>query len=544
MSTSQKSSRWGSFLSQAVAGVEARLDNILAEDDGTKGSTTAAVAPNPSPAAPTPPARSATPSRSANDRLQERLARAVASKNAASSARQSLDAASPASSPRPSSDTPRVPPASIPQVASPRTSLTVEETAVHVPHTSVDSSGIVSTPATDEQSPAIPIIEPSSQFEAVEPRVEDTPESAPISEAPPTTDDAAALSLYKERITHLEETLEELKAQNQEEIHSYTERVDALQTKLQYIAREASENARNAARNAPAGSSEKKMAEKDDQIAQLMLEGQKLAATELTHRTIIKRLKAQVAGNEKEISEQKAWRQKAEKELADIRRRIDESNDREKANQETLGLLRQARREIDKLKVENETKDQSIADLKNQLQEESEIAKSLAARADDDQREAGQKRVKELEDAVATLEVEKSLAVDRAKIQVAEARERAERASERARAIELELKGEVQILESKLEALRIRAEEASSGAVGDAQVKLLRQIETLQTQYSVASENWQSMEASLAAKVANLEKERDEALRRESEMRRKAREVVSFSANYLRSHNRQELTHY
>ena len=28
------SARWGSFLSQAVAGVEARLDNILAEEDG------------------------------------------------------------------------------------------------------------------------------------------------------------------------------------------------------------------------------------------------------------------------------------------------------------------------------------------------------------------------------------------------------------------------------------------------------------------------------------------------------------------------------
>ncbi|KAJ8131476.1 hypothetical protein O1611_g2148 [Lasiodiplodia mahajangana] len=52
MSASQKSSRWGSFLSQAVAGVEARLDNILAEDDATKGSTTPAAVPNPSPAPP------------------------------------------------------------------------------------------------------------------------------------------------------------------------------------------------------------------------------------------------------------------------------------------------------------------------------------------------------------------------------------------------------------------------------------------------------------------------------------------------------------
>jgi chromosome segregation ATPase len=74
--------------------------------------------------------------------------------------------------------------------------------------------------------------------------------------------------------------------------------------------------------------------------------------------------------------------------------------------------------------------------------------------------------------------------------------------------------------------MRARAEEVSSGATGDAQAKLLRQIETLQTQYAVASENWQGIEASLIARATNLEKERDEATRRETEMRRKAREVT------------------
>ncbi|KAI8947123.1 hypothetical protein F4801DRAFT_25533 [Xylaria longipes] len=527
MSASQKSSRWGSFLSQAVAGVEARLDNILAEDDGSKASATPVVVPNTSPAPPTPPTRSATPSRSANDRLQERLARAVASRNAASSTRQSVEIASTASSPRPSSDTPRPAPTSITQAASPRPSLSAEEPVAPSPNAPINASDIASTPTADNQLPVIPSPRSSLQLESANPGINDKQEPIPDNRTQPTTDDTVDSSLYKERITLLEQTLEEVQVQHQEELHSHIERVDALQTKLQYLAREASEYARSAATNAPSGSSDKKIAEKDDQIAQLMLEGQKLASTEQKHRSIIKKLRTQLVANEKELNEQKVWRQKAEKELADLRRRIDESNDLEKATEETHELLSQSKREIDRLTVENEEKDRSIADLKSQLLEESEKAKSLAARADDYQREAGQKRVKELEDTVATLEVEKGLAADRAKLQVAEAREKAERASERARVMELELKGEVQVLESKLEALRARAEEASSGAVGDAQVKLLRQIETLQTQYSVASENWQGMEASLEARAANLEKERDEALRRESEMRRKAREAAS-----------------
>ena len=63
----QQSSRWGSFLSQAVAGVEARLDTILADADDVSGQQQ----PGPKPAsmpAQTPaqtPAPSSKPSPSA-----------------------------------------------------------------------------------------------------------------------------------------------------------------------------------------------------------------------------------------------------------------------------------------------------------------------------------------------------------------------------------------------------------------------------------------------------------------------------------------------
>lgn len=40
------SSRWGSFLQQAVAGVESRLDNILAEGEGDKATGTTTNTPN------------------------------------------------------------------------------------------------------------------------------------------------------------------------------------------------------------------------------------------------------------------------------------------------------------------------------------------------------------------------------------------------------------------------------------------------------------------------------------------------------------------
>jgi hypothetical protein len=103
--------------------------------------------------------------------------------------------------------------------------------------------------------------------------------------------------------------------------------------------------------------------------------------------------------------------------------------------------------------------------------------------------------------------------------------EKLDRAVERGRNVEEELKLELRAAEGKLEAMRVAAEEASAGSGGD--IKLIRHIETLQSQYASASENWQGIETSLLTKAANLEKERDEAQRRESEMRKKARDSVS-----------------
>ena len=89
------------------------------------------------------------------------------------------------------------------------------------------------------------------------------------------------------------------------------------------------------------------------------------------------------------------------------------------------------------------------------------------------------------------------------------------------------------ILESRLETYRSRAEEASAASTGDLQAKLLRQIETLQNQYAVASENWQGIEGSLLARISSLEKERDDLSKREADVRRKARETVSSLTNLL-----------
>lgn len=423
--------------------------------------------------------------------------------------RSSTDSAAPGLSTQPS---PKAP-------SSPRASQDNERNSVEV----VDES-VTDTSSAPPVSQGVLISEPSNGVTA------ETTESS----AGPQSPAGAVTELQEDRIKQLEKALEELAAQQQDETHNYVEQIDALQAKLQYLAREASDSARRAAQEAPAGSMEKKLAEKDQQIAGLMEEGKNLASTEQKLRTIIKSLRSKIGENEKEINNVKTSKSKVEQELEATRRKSRRTDDLEKYQEELHKRIGQSQKEIDALKSEGSNKDRTIADLKAQLQKSAEDKEALSKKVNEEALAKERKKVRDLEEQVSDLKVEKDLAVDRGKARENELQEKSERAGERARAVEVELKAEIQVMESKMESMRVMAEEVSSGAMGDSQAKLLRQVETLQTQYAIATENWQGIESTLLARISSLEKERDEAQHRESEMRKKAREAVSnIEINWL-----------
>lgn len=317
-------------------------------------------------------------------------------------------------------------------------------------------------------------------------------------------------------------------ADREDEIHGYIERIDALQAKLEYLAKESAESARKAATAAPSGSFEKKLAEKDEQIALLMDEGQRLSKTELKHMTVIKKLRARASESEKEATEVNKRLEKAEKEKATMNERLKRADAAERQSNERQKQLSQVHKEMEMVKAERGSKDVIIAQLKTQLSESVSQAKAGEVKNVQSLLDTEKRRVGELEEEISSTKIEKDLAEERSRGQVKELQAKAERETERARVAELELKGEIQMLESRLEVMRARAEEVSSGATGDAQAKFLRQIETLQTQYAVASENWKGIETSLTSRVTSLQKERDEVLNRESDIRKKTREMVNI----------------
>ncbi|KAL6858614.1 TATA element modulatory factor 1 TATA binding domain-containing protein, partial [Trichoderma novae-zelandiae] len=556
------SSRWGSFLQQAVAGVESRLDTILAEGDDDRGAAqpaSAAAVATTTTAAATASAKASSAANSrasstnrANDRLQARLAKALAGKNAptagvdraSASPRSSVDVASRSSMERASMDkgdkaeaekqaeTETEPTQTTADSTTTAASMAAT-TTIPITITDDDTAEVVVQTTPDEAQGKDPLSRVQVHEEsAEEPSIEEGAASGlPVKDDASTepghgTTEAVGNGVD---VSQLARELEDVKKQHREEMQEYVERIDSLQSKLQYLSKSAADAAKEAATSAPPGSLEKKLAEKDERIALLMEEGQKLAGAEQKYRATIKTMRLQIGDRDKQLEEARKARDKAVSDAEALRKRLDGDEEKEKRRQEAIKATAALRKEIDGLKKDNASKDAAVRRLEQEVKAKEEQGEAAKADALSKAIAAERMKQKELEETNAALRVELEALSDKARLDAIEWAEKLERAIQRGSAVEAELRLELQNMESKLEDVRVTAEEAASGTGGEAQAKLFRQIETLQSQYATARQNWQGIEASLMAKTTSLERERDEAERRESEMRKKARDAAKRS---------------
>lgn len=557
------SSKWGSLLS----GLESRLDTLLADEETAKkasdardGSKQDQSRKKEAATVPGNPGLSRTASANrAQDRLNEKLAKAMANKNLAKKGDTSV-----ATSGMPSRT---AIPANV--TTSPRNSSDVqreskgepefkgeEEAASEAPPSSYGVSAgddgmnaVSGATLSDSEVAAQPsVIAPlDSKRESIEERPltdshgsVSTRQSLELTRAttPNPTESPAINGVLPESDVKIpeesEKVIEQLRSDHeaaelrrQEETHTYLEQIDAMQSKLQYLTKEAAEIAKSSSAEAKPGSVEHKIATKDEKIALLIEEGQKLSQTELKHMSIIKRLRAKAGEDDRAVAESKRTIEKYHQAAKEAQDRAKRAELAEKRAAERVKLLSRVEKDLGSARADRDAKDTLIQDLQVQLSQATSAAKEAEVKANAEALKSEKRRAADLADELSTIKAEKELAEKQYLNELRELREKAEREKERARVAEIERQGEQNILESRLEAYRARAEEASAGQGGDVQAKLLRQIETLQNQYAVASENWQGIEGSLLSRVTALEKDRDDIARREADIRRKARETVS-----------------
>lgn len=549
MSTSQKpkqpTSRWG-FLSQAVASVESGLDRILAEEeDAAKRSQVKQVKPqeNASVSRGSSDAKRTDSSSKTNDRLQSRLAQAMAKK-----------AASRASTPVPESEP-------VSRAETPITSESVDHDKQRLddgsgtdadgteslrPSESADIASATATPTVDAIPPAtnsLPVTEKEDKESETQPEnsklssesqkrsvehsrasVENTRMSTDLSlqQALPDAPSDPDATLLNAQIQH-EKSLGNL----QDEISGYLERIDALQRNIQILTKETIQNARQTKSDSESEPIEKQLAEKDEKIALLIEEGTKLTKGELQYRNTIKKLRAQATTLSKDQEAVRQRAEKAEEQTSAMQAKITSAEAEIKRRNDQISSLSKSSADLEVITKERSALTATLADVRAQLSKANKRAEDAESRAQSDKLEIERRKNTELQDDLSSAKVERELSEDKFKREIENLRQSLIREKEQARLMETEMLAEQATLESKLESFRVRAEEASTGDIGDSRAKLLRQIETLQNQYSAASQNWQGIESNMLGRITVVEKERDEVVSREADLKRKLRDALN-----------------
>lgn len=437
----KQTSRWGSLLQGAVAGLESRLDTILAEE-------TTLAARN---------GRAAEQSRlSAPNEISD-LSRSSSLKRLGPRQQETSGLRS-SSKPRASDKSP------IPSATQGRTSF---DSAASEPTASV---GVYATPSNigngeesvDENHaklsrrnisfPRAGIASDTSSRQSLEGNSyagDMYNDEAASNTFNGTQEDPGSISqVYNAMGDHLPSTQEEqekVELQHQEEIHAYLERIDALQAKLQYLAREATNSARQVASDAPKESVEQKMAAKDEQIALLLEEGQKLSKVEVTQAATIRKLRSRITEASKNYADVKSKLHNVEEASTELRESVANLEEQQKHASAKVARLSILEKEIKDLKDERAVSEEKIKALLGETT-------SATKKAEQDEQEAitqalavERALVKSLRDDISNATIEKKLGEERVRAELRGAREELERDRERSKDAEMGLRNELSV---------------------------------------------------------------------------------------------------
>ena len=228
----------------------------------------------------------------------------------------------------------------------------------------------------------------------------------------------------------------------QEEMHEYLERIDALQSKLQYLTSEAADIAKNASSTATYGSVEHRLAAKDEKIALLMEEGHKLSQTELKHMSIIKKLRGKSVEDEKQLSESRRLAENQERNLRDLQDTAKRAEAAERRATERSKSLAIIEKDLENMRDERDRKTSLVEILRKELSDARTAARETDLKIHEEALDVERKQVAGLRDDISRIKLEKEMAEKDHLNEIRKLKEKIERDNERSRTAAIERQGE------------------------------------------------------------------------------------------------------
>ena len=468
-SSNKSSSRWGSFLQQAVAGVESRLDTILADEDA-KPSAGPANESRQSPKvamnkeAHTPTLISSSHSQR-HDHLQERLAKAVVThSNSRPAAQLSTDStlssrsASPATTFLANGNSIQVP-----KLLSDDSCIKTHKHSVQYPGFTDDEVFVnmpegVPSGAIAMQSDHDLLSAPKRTSRELNGSYQSTKEShspsgnrglvtIDIQSRPPHLKAKADSFLPVVDMTAMAGS-QNLSSETagtqswQEETNADMEHIDVLQAKLRYLTKEAMEASKVAASKASAGSIEQELALKDERIANLVEENRKLLQYDLEHIATTHQLRARLRDEAKLCN-------KANAKMSGITEaawnRADRAELTARVQSEKSDELLRTQNDIETLKMKTHDQEYQITVLRQQLS----IAKGPKYQEHLSRLEgllnAENKKNLDLRDDLSNMKIEKELGDERQRTRLRDLQEKLDQEKLITKRLESELRTELRV---------------------------------------------------------------------------------------------------
>ncbi|XP_060071462.1 TATA element modulatory factor-like isoform X2 [Ylistrum balloti] len=278
--------------------------------------------------------------------------------------------------------------------------------------------------------------------------------------------------------------------------------------------------------------------EKNQQIAELLQEGEKLSKHQLQSNNIVKKLRVKEKENDALLTSQKNQIDNQKKELDHLRTVCESKDTMEKKQTEGINQLNSAvqkqEREISKLKGELTDAQERVrglqAALDNSYKEIAELHKSKAAQDSKVQENALSLEMSVREELKATLTKEQfSFKQEREALiaQIEDLRMSMSRMEKEHNRREDLLRQEISDLQMHLQEDEARNQDVTQ-TVTTATRPLLRQIENLQTTYAAQSSSWEKLEKTLTDRIVDIQTQLTIAVEKE---RSASENVIDLTSN-------------
>ncbi|XP_039285510.1 TATA element modulatory factor [Nilaparvata lugens] len=312
----------------------------------------------------------------------------------------------------------------------------------------------------------------------------------------------------------------------------FMQRLAALERKFQQAIREKEvlRKQLDHAKAAAAASEREAESEKDQVIAELREEGEKLSKQQLSLNNMIKKLRATEKDNQKSINSLKEQLEEANQELERAKKSLSAKEEVERSQIEAVHQLTKSNQQLDKsavkLQGQVDTLTSSMAAMQKELDESRDQCRQLS--------EEAAKAVRSAEDGVRRrLEEELETASGQQhqlEATIHELRDKLGQALEANVQRETELREENSSLLRRLAEAESRGEEQSD-AVSAVTRPLLRQIEALTTSNSQAAANWEKAEQGYLNNIGNLQSQLSQLEESERASREECARLSSANAN-------------